>query len=187
MTKSSDRGGVTDVLPSWKHRVADIPERGLQVSRTACDQERAEIARLLELPACDALEADYRVVLIGGGRFRLTGELRASLTQSCIVTLEPVAAKVREELAEEFWPQDMIVDAPGEIGEQERDALSYELPEAIGDGMIDVGRVVYEQLATALDPYPRAADVAFSWTEPSAGEEAENTPFSVLRRLKGET
>lgn len=59
-------------------------------------------------------------------------------------------------------------------------------PEQIVDGKVDLGPVLYEGLATALDPYPRAKGVEFAWADPAgAGEEAPAVgPFAALKQLK---
>jgi hypothetical protein len=60
-------------------------------------------------------------------------------------------------------------------------------PEPIEGGKIDLGPVIYETLATALDPYPKREGVSFEWSEaPGAGaaDEPPESPFATLKRLK---
>jgi hypothetical protein len=59
-------------------------------------------------------------------------------------------------------------------------------PEAIVEGRIDLGPVIYESLATALDPYPKREGARFRWAE-DEGKEAETAktgPFAALAALK---
>lgn len=174
-----------DPLMEWTHRAADIPERGLDTTRAAREDELAALTVALDIPACRHLGLAYSLRPLGKGRYRLTGEMTAGVTQSCIVTLEPVEAEVRETVDEEFWPEeDITPDIPGAEGD-EREALSHTAPEPIRQGVIDVGRLVYEQLATSLDPYPRSPNAAFSWNE--ADDQAapgRDTPFAALAALK---
>ena len=63
------------------------------------------------------------------------------------------------------------------LGEKRRSARRQALldwPEPIIDGRIDLGTVVYETLATSLDPYPKREGASFDWSqgEPSGGQEA---------------
>ena len=50
---------------------------------------------------------------------------------------------------------------------------------------IAIGRIVFETLAAALDPYPRKGDASFNWTEPDNPDEKKTSPFAVLAKLKG--
>lgn len=179
-------GSVVDgagPLAAWSHRVEDVPERGLAVERRASAEELLALARALEIAACRRLDVAYRLKPHGGGRYRLTGTIAADVTQSCIVTLEPIDSEIRETLEEEFWPPELLGDdAKG--GEEEQEVLAQPTREAIEQGQIVVGRVVYEHIATALDPYPRRSDAAFEWQEPTDGAAAGDSPFAVLARLK---
>jgi len=58
-------------------------------------------------------------------------------------------------------------------------------PEAIEGDEIDLGPLVYETLATSLDPYPKKAEADFKWSNSEqSGETPKNNPFSVLKGLK---
>lgn len=187
MTKG--KGAAGHALHGWVHRAVDVPERGLEMVREATVSERAELAAALDILSCDALAVSYRLRPAAGGRYRLTGSIEAVVRQACIVSLEPVVSEIREPVEEEFWPPEAIVTPEdGEAGE--RDALSHAAPEPIEDGEIRVGRVVYEQIAAALDPYPRRADAVFQWQEaPNEGgaEVKHDNPFAALVRLKDKT
>ncbi len=52
-----------------------------------------------------------------------------------------------------------------ESGEEEVEALSAAEIEPIEHGRIDVGRIVYETLSAAIDPYPRKAGAEFAADE----------------------
>ncbi len=176
---------ATEALSAWVHRVEDIPERGLAMERSANEAELAAVARALDIPACHRLDVTYRLKPLGGGRYRLTGTLAADVTQSCIVTLEPIDSDIRETFEEEYWPPELLhQDAEGKNGEAEQEILSQHSREVIEQGSIAVGRLVYEQIATALDPYPRRSDAAFQWQEQDADAAASDSPFAVLARLK---
>lgn len=182
MSKSTVETGP-DPLADWSYRSADIPERGLTVKRTATQAELAALARAMDIPAVDALDFDYRLQPLAADRYRLTGTISAAVTQACVVSLAPVPATIREDLDEEFWPaEDVPATLDGE--EAEHEALAYTAPEAIHHGMIEVGRVVYEQLVAALDPYPRSEGAAFAWEDQTEQESRQDNPFAALARLK---
>ena len=132
--------------------------------------------------ALPALSAEVTLTATAAGRVRLDGTLRARVVQSCVVTLEPVAADLEESFtlyyAEAPAPAARSVDLPIE---------DEDWPEPIVDGAIDVGEAVAQQLAVALDPYPRAPgallDRRYEATDAPAPKPAN--PFAELARKGG--
>ena len=60
-------------------------------------------------------------------------------------------------------------------------------PEPIVAGQIDVGRVVFECLAAAIDPFPRKPDAALDRSTSAAadgGAGKPESPFAVLANVK---
>jgi hypothetical protein len=168
---------------TWVHAVHDIPEAGLSAVQHATPDELARIAQALELLACSSLTATYTITPVGMGRYRLAGRLDASLTQACVVTLEPVEARIDEALDVTFWPEADILPPPsGEVALDEEPE-----PEPIVAGQIETGRVVFECLAGAIDPFPRKSDAALDRSSAGpAGGTADKpaSPFAVLARIK---
>jgi hypothetical protein len=70
--------------------------------------------------------------------------------------------------------------------EKDPGASLLDWPEPIEDGTIELGKVLYETLATSLDPYPKKAGASFEWSEGPGGKaEAHGSgPFAALERLK---
>lgn len=169
---------------SLEFQAADIPRAGVEGRLVADAAQRTAIADALDLLSLDALSFDYRLRRGGGNRFRLNGRLEAVVTQECVVTLEPLKNSLSEEVEIEFWP-------PGDIERLERaepsaDAvIDLDGPEPLEDEAIDIGRIVYETLAAAIDLYPRKPGASFDMeSAPAGAEEAAESPFSVLRSLK---
>lgn len=161
----------------WSHAVSEIGESGLEVQREATPAECAAITADLEIVATRALAARYRIKPLPEGRFRLTGKLVADVEQACVVTLDPVPEHIEEEIEVEFWPKAQI--APPEEGEHE--ALGPDEPEPIEANRLAVGRVLYEVLASALDPYPRASGALLEGEEGKAApRESKANPFAAL-------
>jgi uncharacterized metal-binding protein YceD (DUF177 family) len=104
------------------------------------------------------------------------------VTQSCVITLAPVPAKVAESFSADFADEDRR-----KTDELDLDFEADDPPEPIRNGHIDLGELAAEQLALALDPYPRAPDAAvpaeFS-PDLDAEEPAERpiNPFSILKK-----
>ncbi len=91
-----------------------------------------------------------RLAHAAGGCVRLSARLRAEVVQSCVATLEPVSAAIEEDFSLLFAPDR---DADADLLLRPED----ELIEPLGDGIIDIGEAVAQQLSLALDPYPRAS------------------------------
>lgn len=162
----------------WSHDVQALGERGGDWHRVATPDERARLAAALDLAACDRVEVHYTLKPLSRGRIRFKARIKADLHQRCVVTLAPVAARLDETVDLEFWPADDVDQAV------DFDAMSPADPEPIEHGRCAVGRVVYEEIAAALDPYPRADGAAL---ESTGDEETEgHKPFAMLARLKRE-
>lgn len=167
-----------------KVRVSDIED---EASKTIAitEAERAEIVDLLDLVALDALDFDYRLRRGGGGRVHLSGHLKADATQTCVVTLEPVPATLDIPVEIDFWPRPAIESLEKRASEDPSQAGLIDWPEAITDDTIDLGPVVYETFATALDPYPKKEGASFQWSQGnSEPEDRETGPFAALKQLK---
>lgn len=148
--------------------------------------ERAALAQRFGLVALDRLEARVTAQALSGSvALRVEGRVEATLTQSCVVTLEPVVQHVDEPFRLDFGtPADVVDAASGEmLLDPEPDG-----PDPLPEGPIDLGELVAEQLALAIDPYPRKEGADFDAVRREAGLEeagkrAEN-PFAALAELK---
>lgn len=144
--------------------------------------ERAALAKRFGLIGIDRLEAVCALKRAGDGVIHVTGELEADVIQSCVVTLAPVPAKVAEAFSADFADEDRRRPGDQDVGFDEDDP-----PEPIRNGHIDLGELAAEQLALALDPYPRVPGAAIP-TEFSVEEDAEEgadrpvNPFSILKK-----
>jgi uncharacterized metal-binding protein YceD (DUF177 family) len=158
---------------------------GASGSIEATRAEMDEIAKLLDLRGLDGLAMSYRLARAGAGRFRLKGELKANVVQTCVISLEPVESHLDVPVEAEFWPSEMIA-AHEDSKDEHGSTTPSEWPEPITDGKIDLGPIVYETLATTLDPYPKKQGVSFEWSEgpETPGSQAKTKPFAALVALK---
>jgi uncharacterized metal-binding protein YceD (DUF177 family) len=151
----------------------------------ATEAEMQHIARLLNLVALKGLSVTYGIAYAGEGRLRLSGRLTADVTQTCVVTLDPVAAALDLPVELDFWPA-RLLEGLEQSAEQPEALLDW--PEPIVDGTIDPGPALYEILATSLDPFPKREGASFEWSQqPSPTSEAEadqSGPFAALAALK---
>lgn len=160
---------------------------GKPISESASAEERAAIAAAFDLPAIGRLDVVASLSREGADGWRLEGEILAEATQTCVVTLEPVEATVREPFLRVFRPM-----TEEEVAALENDVMLDPLgddpPEPLGEG-IDLGAVALETLALGLDPYPRAPGASFApqrATPPGATPLTDEAlrPFAALEALK---
>ena len=155
---------MTGAIPfSRPVRVDALPKDGLQQVIEANPAERAALAEINDLPSIARLTADLRLTRAGRGAVRVRGEVYAEVTQTCVVTLEPIEAIVREAVDVRFAEPAQEhrrgnLDAPG-VAEL-IDLDSDDPPDAIENGRIDLGALAAEFLALGLDPYPRKPGAA---------------------------
>lgn len=166
-----------------KVKVSEIePDLAETIAVNAAESEA--IKSLLDLEALENLTFTYTLRPGAGGRVHVSGRLKAEAVQTCVLTLKPVPAAIDVPVEMEFWPSAMIADLEKKAEDPSQAGL-IDWPEAIDGAHIDLGPVVYETLATSLDPYPRSAGASFDWSqEESEQQMRENSPFAGLKRLK---
>lgn len=145
----------------------------------ASEAERGNLAARLGLVGLRELAADLELVRRPGGLIRLTGNLRAEVEQTCVVTIETFAAHV-EESFELFF-----AERPDErAADLDIDPLDDEAwPEPVENSAIDLGEAVAQQLSLALDPHPRAPGAELD--RASAGDDGKENPFRGLAARMG--
>lgn len=158
--------------PVRLHQAGAGLERRLEPDATT----RAAIARELDLQALPAFVADMKLAPISEG-WRLDGRVSASAVQTCGVTLEPLPVEINQ-----VFSLRIVEAADTDSGEIVIDLEGDDPPDVATDGRIDLGQYAVEQLALALDPFPRKPGANFT---PSQDTE-ERSPFAVLRQLKPE-
>ena len=170
---------------SHKVQVSHLPKKGVRLHVEATERQRAELAKNHGLLSVEAFSTELLVAPWRGDGVKVTGTLSADVTQQCVVTLEPVPARVETEVEGIFVPEgSKLARIPdGEHGEIVVHADSPDIPETFAGNAIDAGALAEEFFELALDPYPRKPGVAF---DQPGGEDIERTsPFAGLSALKG--
>ncbi len=165
--------------------LAELGDSGAVLEVSADADERAALARRFGVRAIDALCATLRLDLVGGGEVvRIRGDIAADVVQSCVVTLEPVAAHIEEGFQRSFA---LGGDAGANVEVTPGDDDD---PEPFDGDEIDLGELVAEQLGVNLDPYPRRPGVLFSPENAfggggtgDGGSAPTESPFARLRDL----
>jgi hypothetical protein len=175
------------------------PEEPLTVK---ADKEELEaLARTDDLPAVSKLEGEFKVNR-HGKTIRVTGEVRALVTQQCVVTLEPFESEVIEPVDVRFAsaPAPATAPRPAERASRRRAAQlepdhraapvfpnheEDDPPDPIVEGKIDLGALAAEFMSLGLDPYPRKPGASFQAIVED--KEPEESPFARLAepRQKG--
>jgi uncharacterized metal-binding protein YceD (DUF177 family) len=171
-----------EIMP-WRATVAvtDIRDHGLHRDIEAGDAERQAIATMAGLRELSRLTASLDLSHAGGGQVRVVGHVRATVGQTCVVTLEPLTSEVQEDIDVMFSP-DAPVAAEASQAHDDDDTPVADPPEPIVGGEIDLGALAAEFLILGLDPYPRKPGVVF---EPliQPADPADH-PFAALAALK---
>ena len=113
------------------------------------------------------------------GIFIVRGNVEAAFTQRCVVTLEPVPARI-DVAVERYFVIDGTTDA-AEVVVSPDD----EEPEPIEGDLLDLGEIAVEELSLAIDPYPHAADApAVLRSYNDAADAAARSAFAALAALR---
>lgn len=184
--------------PVWSSLlvVGEVPPQGADIVIEADAGVRAELARLNGLVALSSAVARLHAARRGREGLHVTGEVRARVTQTCVVSLEDFESEIVEPIDVEFEPARAKPvreegermsrrrrDARPPVEEDEEGMDDLNAPDEIVDGKVDLGALASEFLTLGIDPYPRKPGVAFE--EPKA-QGATISPFARLAERKGE-
>lgn len=160
--------------------VSTIGREGVVVKLEADQRQRDAIARVFGLVAVNAFSAELRAERAASGVVAVSGQVRAEVVGSCVVTLEPVGQRIDEAVSARFVSA-AAAPAADPLAEIEV-VWDDDAPEPYSGSSIDLGAVAVEHFALALDPYPRAPGAVMPEAEgDAAGSPA--SPFAVLAKL----
>ena len=152
-----------------------LPPLGRDFTLSTTTEERARVAVRLGLRGLPMLSAVLHVKPVSGG-VKVTGTFGADVVQDCVVTLAPVPAHLQGEVSVTLVTAEEEPDGEIEIG-LEADDIEF-----LRGEVVDVGEIVVEHLALAIDPYPRAPGAVFS--APNPVESSKESPFAAMAKLK---
>jgi uncharacterized metal-binding protein YceD (DUF177 family) len=165
----------------WREHVtiSDLPPQGKEYELVPDAAVRKELAERAGVVAIPKLIAKLKVLPQGKAGAAVEGSLQVTVTQTCVVTLEPFDNFIDETISIAFEPEEAIA-ARGPLTEE---IVGDDPPEPIVDGAIDLVNVVAEFLTLSIDPYPRKPGAAFE--APAGGDDGDTTsPFAALAKLK---
>jgi len=166
----------------WHVPVAldEVPEEGQHFDLAADAETRAAVARMAGLRDLPRFEASFDVSRHGRAGLHVAGRVSATAGQTCVVTLEPLANEVTEDI-------DLLFEPPPAVSEEAAaeadspDQSQDDEAEPLLDGKIDLGALATEFLILGLDPYPRKPGAIFQPPEEARPDEG---PFAALGVLK---
>ncbi len=167
-----------------------IGKDGLTEDIAAEPEELAALAERMKLPAIRELKAHLELAPWKKGRIRVRGHFTAVVDQECVRTLDVFTSEVGEPVERIYIKPEFV--AAGEMKEDaDFDAEAPDAPDIIVDDVIDIGELVAESLALALDPWPKKPGttyVDYHSGEEGDGKDGENggkSPFAALEKLRG--
>jgi uncharacterized metal-binding protein YceD (DUF177 family) len=148
-----------------------VPPAGRDLEIVASSAEAAALAARFGIPEVRRLQARLRLRPEQDGPVMVTGEILATVVQSCVVSHEPVLEQLVAAVALRLLP----------AGRPASDTPEDDVDEIETGGQVDLGELVAEEVALALDPYPRHPDASM----PPEASDPEENPFAGLAALKG--
>lgn len=151
-------------------------------SETPTEAEAEAIRETLGLRGLRKMRFEGGIEPMGKRGWHVVGKLGVSITQSCVISLEPVKTRIDHEVSLRFLPDSMIdYDTPEDVLEDDIEALG---------AVIDLGLVATEALMLIMPEYPRidSAELAQMTAAPPGAapiKDEEVKPFAGLEALRG--
>lgn len=158
--------------------VEDIAETGMHIEIEAPAGIRVALAETAGVRDVKRLRATFDLTK-RGARVDVIGQVKATVGQTCVVTLEPIDNEIEEAIDLVFAPMSAGATAAPRSGGQRKG--DDEPPEPLIDGAIDLGAIASEFLILGIDPYPRKTGAQFA--PPKVASDGPR-PFAALEVLK---
>jgi uncharacterized metal-binding protein YceD (DUF177 family) len=168
------------------------PDAGIAVDVTADPAERRALARRFDLLEVRSLRGHGRLERGDDpAEVVLRGWLEADVVQSCVVSLEPVPARLRQPIERRYRRSGAAPSEPERFqptGAIDLDDGDEEV-DPVSGREIDLGEAFAEELGLSLDPYPRAPGAAAIEATTLApyvrlGRAEPSRPFAALQQLR---
>jgi hypothetical protein len=161
------------------YELGRLSQAGDEVTIAPGKEDLERIANWAGIDAVDSLTAKIELRKLTATRFAFDADFVAGIVQSCVVTLEPVRTRI-----ERRFSRDLLLTPTAQHPVKEIDIAPVDEDgrEEIASLRYDLAVPVLEELALAIEPYPRAPGVAFE--PPPDPDAAEVHPFAALESLK---
>jgi uncharacterized protein DUF177 involved in 23S rRNA accumulation len=170
-----------EITSPWRVPVAaeEIPDTGQRFDLVADGPVRAAVAKVAGLRDLPRFEAHFDVARRGAGGLHVTGKISATVGQTCVITLEPLANEIEETVDLLYEPSSPLTETKDQAEPRQRD-VEVDDPEPLVGGVVDLGALATEFLILGLDPYPRKPGAIFE--APPEGK-PDGGPFAALAPL----
>lgn len=192
---------TSGIKPEWSYEVLaeKITEKPYKVHFKASDQECKDIARRLDVTGIDHLEATVILTRERGSiRIHAEGLVICDVTQECVVSLGAVNTHIEGDF-EAWFADDADVVSLDAVRQKKKNSVfdseqkipdEKEDPEPIVDGRIELGEIVIQNIALALNPYPHAEGAVYKdiceHPDAASRKEARHKPFAGLKEWKAQ-
>jgi uncharacterized metal-binding protein YceD (DUF177 family) len=163
------------------HDLSGLPDAGYEIDIAPGTEELRALAKWAGVEEVSNLRAHIFVRAQSKTRFLVETQFEADIVQSCVVTLQPVHTHTVRNVTRALHLVPGIAHLVDNGGAVPAAAVAEDSPDEIDSPVYDLGTPLREELVLAIDPYPRAAGVAF---QPPADEDHPESPFAVLEKLK---
>lgn len=169
--------------------VLTLPTRGLELDIKPDADALAALAKLNGLVRIEDFAVSVALKRWHKDGIRVTGNIQASLVQSCGVTLVDVPQHLDTQIDAVFLPDTSKLARRIENGQADEiliDPEGDDAPDLFEPPWLDIGDVVQEFFALAIDPFPRAPDApaANHIEDDGADDNRKANPFATLASLK---
>lgn len=178
---------------SYLFSIDDLEKKPETLIISPDEDAKKRLAQRLGIVSLDDLQADLKITRASGSMIvHIEGKISADLTQSCVVTLDDIPARVEDEFEAWYADTDSAVslakakhERASKGGHSEVRMLEEEDdPEKIIDGKIDLGELVTQYLSLSINPYPHAEGIELA-TDDAAQEQVKiDNPFAALKDWK---
>ncbi|AGH17062.1 hypothetical protein WSI_03460 [Candidatus Liberibacter asiaticus str. gxpsy] len=124
-----------------------------------------KLAEQLGVMSVESWCADVKLSVWKKVGVRMSGNLYATIIQSCVITLEPLLSEVEDTLGCIFVPSSSKFLYPNGDTSGKKNVVVIREPDILPfseDGVIDIGAVIADFTAIAINPYPKKEGITFS-------------------------
>lgn len=169
------------------HRWVDPAGRGAphgSYALTTSEEERAAVARWLDVPSVRTLDARLEIRRSGSVEAEVSGKIRAEVELICGVSLDPFIQVLDVPVEASFrkapTATGKLTDSDGTEAEID---LDTDEPRPWTQHGIDLGSLIVEELSLALPDFPRKPGAELPVELPEEVEDKPPNPFAVLKGL----
>lgn len=168
-------------LFSYPLTLEDIGSGTKTYSIAAKPKQLPYIAEVLKVDAIQGFAAEFEICFSRKAhRINLRGSVNADVEQTSVISLEKFVKHYNPEFSL-FFDTELT---PAQLREMEFE-FDEEVPDLVENGQIDLAAIAMEQLALALDDFPRREGEVFEFKSEFDEETTQKAnPFAALAALK---